>query len=86
MDLDFTNDPEKQRLEAFSPKRTQIVRFKRIPTVEENRKNLKNLNRMRTSIVTLREHSAWYKSWQITLYNFLERPRGFAAGLYQIIM
>jgi hypothetical protein len=71
---------------SFSPKQTLAIRFKKIPTSKEKQRDLKNLNRMRVSIVTLSEHNIWYKKLQIILYNFLERPRGTAAGLYQIIM
>ena len=47
------------------------------------------LSKMRASIVTIlpiNENKKWYKNLQIILYNFLERPHGLAAGLYQAIM
>ena len=64
----------------------QTNRFKSLPTSKEKERAQKNLSKMRSSVITIGENSAWYKNLQLILYNFLERPRGLAAGLYQIIM
>ena len=76
------------------PKRGVRFKFKNninIITCNESGK-LKNYDK-RVSIITgrrlgppLNKNKIRYKYLQRVLYNFLERPHGLAAGLYQVIM
>ena len=45
-----------------------------------------NLKDGKNNLFNRKFRSHRYRLWQCKLYNFLERPRGWKSGFYQILM